>query len=130
MNNRTFLKSVLEQKCPKCRTGLMFESSTYNLTKFDKMNSSCPVCKQDFVVEPGFYTGAMYFSYAINVAIVLFLGLGTQLIFNPNIFVLVSVVTLGVILAVPFTFRYSRLLMIYLFSGINFDENKIQQLIY
>lgn len=124
MPNRTFLKSILAQKCPNCRTGLMFESATYHLSKFDKMNSSCPVCKQDFVIEPGFYTGAMYFSYAINVAIVLVLGLGTQLIFSPNIFVLVSVVSLGVILAMPFTFRYSRLMMIYLFSGIKFDSEK------
>lgn len=124
MSERTFIKSIAAQKCPHCRSGKMFEFATYHLTKFDKMHNSCPVCKQDFVIEPGFYTGAMYFSYGINVVLILVLGVGIQLLFSPNIFVLVSIITCGVILAVPFNFRYSRLLMIYLFSGISFDKNK------
>lgn len=124
MKNQTFINAILNQKCPRCREGKMFVSKTYNILKFDKMHPSCPVCKQDFQIEPGFYTGAMYFSYAINVAIILILGVGTQLLFNPSVFVLVSVVCFGIILSVPFTFRYSRLLMIYLFSGIKYFKKE------
>lgn len=122
MKSKSFAPGLIDQKCPHCREGDMFEYSTYNLSHFGEMHNSCPKCNQDFVIEPGFYTGAMYFSYGINVFIVLFLGLGIQLIFNPNIFVLISIVIAGIILASPFSFRYSRLLMIYLFSGIEFKE--------
>lgn len=34
-----------------------------------EMHSHCPRCGFDFVREPGFYTGAMYISYAIDLAI-------------------------------------------------------------
>lgn len=30
-----------------------------------KMPEACPHCGQDFVIEPGFYWGAMYISYLI-----------------------------------------------------------------
>ena len=34
-----------------------------------KMNAECPVCKQSFDLEPGFYYGTSYVSYAFAIAI-------------------------------------------------------------
>ena len=34
-----------------------------------KMNKTCPVCDQPLDLEPGFYFGSSYVSYAITVAI-------------------------------------------------------------
>ena len=33
------------------------------------MNDNCSVCQQKFVIEPGFYLGAAYVSYALQVMV-------------------------------------------------------------
>ena len=55
---------------PRCREGNMFiYSNPYNLKNFMNMNDKCPVCKQPFDLEPGFYYGTSYVSYAFTIAI-------------------------------------------------------------
>jgi uncharacterized protein (DUF983 family) len=65
-----YLQSVLQHKCPRCRTGDMFKvKSSYNVKRFLKMNDKCPACDQFMEIEPGFYYGTAYVSYAISVAL-------------------------------------------------------------
>jgi hypothetical protein len=60
---------ILNQKCSRCRTGDMFVSkSSYKLKTFMRMNKSCPVCSQPMEIEPGFYYGTAYVSYALTIA--------------------------------------------------------------
>ena len=62
--------NVLACKCPRCRKGDMFvERNPYLLKRTMKMNSECPVCKQPFNIEVGFYYGSSYVSYALSIAI-------------------------------------------------------------
>jgi uncharacterized protein (DUF983 family) len=64
------LLNVLACKCPRCRRGDMFKTgNAYNLRSFMKMNDKCPVCGQVFDMEPGFYYGTSYVSYAFTIAI-------------------------------------------------------------
>jgi len=57
-------------KCPRCRKGKMFvDRNAWHLKNTLKMNKACPVCNQPFDIEPGFYFGAGYVSYALTVAI-------------------------------------------------------------
>lgn len=64
------LVSVLQCKCPRCRSGKMFaEHNPYKWSRMMKMNPSCPVCSQPFELEVGFYYGSAYISYALGVAI-------------------------------------------------------------
>ena len=120
---RTVFEAFIKQKCPKCRQGEMFPYATYNISRFYLDNKNCPVCGLKYEVEPGFFTGAMYFSYAINVAIIVVLGVALNLLTDLSIYTVITIVIAGVLIAVPMTFRYSRMLMMYLFSGIDFDEN-------
>lgn len=63
------LLSVLQCKCPRCRTGSMFvEANPYKLKRTMKMHDQCPVCQQPFDLEVGFYYGSSYASYALSVA--------------------------------------------------------------
>ena len=117
---RTELQALIAQKCPRCRQGNMFESNTYSFTTFNPIKR-CTHCGLDFDIEPGFFTGAMYFSYAINVAIIAFMGVMLNIFFELNIYVLMSIVLSVVTLLIPFNFRYSRMLMMYMFSGIKYD---------
>lgn len=61
--------SVLGNKCPRCRRGPLFShKNPYNLKIFMRMNKNCPVCGQTTDMEPGFYYGTSYVSYALAIA--------------------------------------------------------------
>ena len=62
--------NILACKCPRCRRGDMFRhNNPYRLRDFMKMNERCVVCGQVFDMEPGFYYGTSYVSYAFTIAI-------------------------------------------------------------
>jgi hypothetical protein len=76
------------------------------------MNRTCPVCSIAFEREPGYFLGAMYFSYAMAVAaaapvVAAGLALGWS---HPAIGAAAGAVL--VLLAVPL-FRYSRVLWLH-----------------
>lgn len=56
-------------KCPRCRRGDMFvHKNAWKLKTTMKMPEKCPVCKQPYSLEVGFYYGASYVAYALTVA--------------------------------------------------------------
>jgi hypothetical protein len=78
------------------------------------MNDPCPVCGLVLEREPGYFLGAMYFSYALAVVILVPVFFVLQALFPewPGVWV----ATLTVLLYVPLTplvFRYARVLWIY-----------------
>ena len=119
MNNLDTLNDILHTRCPKCRQGNMFVYKTLNLGKMLKMHASCPKCGQGFMPEPGFYFGAMYFSYAINVALMVTFGIVYEVVFNPdNVLVTLTSVLLPPLLLAPWNFRISRAITLYALGGI------------
>ncbi|TDH21646.1 DUF983 domain-containing protein [Segetibacter sp. 3557_3] len=61
---------LLACKCPRCREGDMFEDKNpWHLKNTMKMYPQCPICKQPFDIEVGFYFGSSYVSYAFTVAL-------------------------------------------------------------
>jgi hypothetical protein len=62
--------NLLSCKCPRCRRGDMFQDKNpWHLKNTMKMNQYCPVCKQPFNIEVGFYYGSSYVSYAFSLII-------------------------------------------------------------
>ena len=68
-----YLSSMFAMKCPRCRRGNMFhDTRTYcriSLKHIFNMPGSCDICGQRFEMEPGFWYGTGYVSYALAVAI-------------------------------------------------------------
>lgn len=122
MYKRHYLKTlsdIFHTRCPRCRKAGMFVHPTLKLGSLLKMHRYCPGCGQDLVPEPGFYFGAMYFSYAINVALMVTFGLGFYLVFRPeSVLAVLASVLLPPLILVPWNFRISRALMLYLLGGI------------
>lgn len=119
--------AAMKGRCPKCHQGRMFPYPFYSL-KFAEMRDNCEACGLKYEVEPGFFWGSMYISYAISVAIAIIVGVGTFLITGEFAPVLYSILIFGFIaLFSPFIFRASRVIMIYLFSFVKYDENAIQK---
>lgn len=75
--------SVFNLKCPRCQNGnLYLNSNPYNFKKIGKMHKECSECKQPFSLEPGFYFGASYVSYAFNVALLVSVIVGLNVLFE------------------------------------------------
>lgn len=123
MRNPSKLNAIAGCKCPRCRKGEMFKHKLLS-TKFMAMHKNCPVCGLEFEVEPSFFQGAMYVSYAFSVAMFITVFIFTTIVFNkPNIEVYLINISTVVILSVPFLFRYSRSIYLHLFGGVTYNPN-------
>lgn len=117
------LYSILNNKCPKCLKGDFFIYNTpFNLSKFDKMHEHCPHCGEPFFREVGFYYGAMYVSYGLNIALGVGLFLLLVLLLDMDVLWYLFIFFGVVLVLFPWTMRKSRLIWINLFT--KFDSSK------
>lgn len=125
MATKGYLRALLEGCCPRCRQGKVYAFPIKYFSKRHLMHADCQICGLHFEVEPGLFWGAMYVSYAFSVAISVIFGFGTFFLFHdPDVWVYLAIVITALILFSPFSLRYSRIIMLYLFSGIKFDRKK------
>jgi uncharacterized protein (DUF983 family) len=120
INKGTKLYSIRYFKCPQCHNGDLFKTGTYDLKHFTEMPEQCECCGQRFVPEPSFYSGAMYVSYALQVALFTTVYVALRILFNPGTDVYIYVTISAAMLLVPVTFRLSR--SIYINFFIDFDK--------
>lgn len=115
--------SILHLKCPRCHEGNLFvKKNAYNFKNMLTMPKHCPVCKQSFEVEPGFYSGALWVSFPIIV--LLALPFWAIMYFIPGfsfewMFIMMSVYIFGL---QPLVMRYSRAIWINVF--VSYDPGE------
>jgi uncharacterized protein (DUF983 family) len=116
--------SILRLKCPRCHKGNLFVSrNAYNLKRMLDMPDRCPVCNQDFRIEPGFYSGALWVSFPMVVLLGLpiwilvffFIDLSFDMMF-----LLFGITIFGL---QPVIMRYSRAIWLNVF--VKFDPNAL-----
>ena len=84
------------------------------------MYDNCPNCGLRFEIEPGFFYGAMFVSYAIVTAISLTTVLLSFALWqNPSTWAIVGLI----LILMPSIFRYSRVLFLYWFGGIKYHPD-------
>ena len=67
--NSTLFRSIVLNKCPRCRTGNLFlDPNPYHFRKMMLMPERCLVCNHRFEEQPAFFFGTGYVSYALTVA--------------------------------------------------------------
>jgi uncharacterized protein (DUF983 family) len=105
---RSALAGILTRRCSRCREGQVFRSTWV-------MYDDCPTCGLDFDRgEPGYFTGAMYVSYALVIPVIAFLTLIEHLIVpHWSLFRLVVLATLFCLPSTPLIWQYSRVIWIY-----------------
>lgn len=111
------LKSAIDGKCPRCRTGNMFAAPLLSF-KSKRMLERCPACELKFEKEPGYFYVAMYVSYALSVAelvtacvLTYFLSGNLE---SPWLYVIVALAV--TLIMAPFNNRYSRIILLYLMT--------------
>jgi len=114
------LYSIFTGTCPVCHTGNMYKTKNpYVFSETLNMYENCPHCNTKFMIEPSFFYGAMYVSYAVGVAFAVaafiisyfFIGLGRLTTF--------FVITGTLIAFLPIILRLSRNIWINLFFTYN-----------
>lgn len=114
------LYSIFTGCCPRCHEESMYlDKNPYNLGNIYKMHDKCSHCGQLYKIEPSFFYGAMYVSYAVGVAIgvaafiisYVFIGTGLKEAF----FAIVA----ALILLMPINMRISRNIWINFFVSYN-----------
>jgi uncharacterized protein (DUF983 family) len=122
----SYFISVLDNRCPRCRTGKLYTHSPYDLRNTVSMHESCPVCGQPTEIEVGFYYGTGYVSYALTVGfsvvtlILWWLTIGFSLKDN-RFFTWIAVNAIMMILLQPVFMRLSRTLWFSWF--VSYDPN-------
>ena len=119
------LYSILTGRCPRCHEESMYtETNPYRVGSLFKMHERCSHCNTKYKMEPSFFYGAMYVSYAVGIAfavaafVIAFLFIGTSLV---NTFIAI-VATLVVFM--PVIIRLSRNIWINFF--IKYDPKVIK----
>lgn len=123
-----YLWSILAMRCPRCRRGPMFKDSNpyrnLSLKHISDMHDNCPVCGQKYDMEPGFWYGTGYVSYALAVAISVATFAAWWVLIGVSINdnrVMYWFITNSVVLVVaqPWMMRLSR--VIYMRFFVNYD---------
>ncbi|HOZ75900.1 MAG TPA: DUF983 domain-containing protein [Flavobacterium sp.] len=109
------LYSILTGTCPRCHEESMYaESNPYNLGSVLKMNEQCGHCGLKYQIEPSFFYGAMYVSYAVNVALAIAVFVVCFLLHFSVTPMFLTIIAVSVMLY-PLTLRLSRNIYINLF---------------
>ena len=130
MKSISYLQSILQNKCPKCRTGYLFvKKNPYNLKYVTKMIEKCPNCNQPTELEVGFYYGTGYVSYALTVAFTIFIFIAWKVLIgfsiktgDYRIYYCLFFNIVSIILLQPIFMRYSR--TIWLSWFVKYQPNK------
>lgn len=111
--------SVLHNKCPQCHDGDFFVySCTLNFKHNLKTHDTCSSCGLKYMIEPSFFYGAMYVSYALTVAFAIAIFIISYALGLSWFTSLIAIIVI-LILLTPWTMRISRLLYINMFVGYN-----------
>lgn len=120
----SLLGSVLKNKCPRCSKGDLFlTKNPYSFSDIDKMPDTCPNCGQKYWIEPGFYYGAMYVSYALTIAlsVAVFVAMIVLWEFDIKWYLGLNLAAMAVLF--PLIFRLSRSIWAHIFIRPEKKEN-------
>ena len=108
--------NIVKEKCPRCEKGDVFQyKGNIFFLKAPKMRKKCPHCSHIFELEPGFFTGAMYVSYALILMEIFALFFMINIMVENRVIV-ISWFTIGIILLSFTNYRYSRVIWMHLFT--------------
>ena len=126
MHKKSHTAALLHGKCPRCREGNIFTYPVSRISRFNKMNGTCPNCGVRLEPEPGFYQGAMYVGYAFTVAMLVIVGIILYVLGDPSEWVYIGVIIGIMVLLAPLNYRYSRIVYLYFFGGIKYNPRLSQ----
>jgi uncharacterized protein (DUF983 family) len=114
--------SIITGSCPRCHEESMYKvKNCYILTRVFDMHEKCSHCKFKYKIEPSFFFGAMFVSYALGVGLGIITFLICYFIFHSNLKTCFIAIVISLIVFMPIIMRLSRNIWINL--NVGFDRN-------
>lgn len=123
------LRSITTQKCPACQEGEFFvHPHGYRTSEVGTVLDKCPKCGQRYTIEPGFYFGAAYVSYALNVALMVSCAVAVYvLVPEPKALHYVFAILGFTFLLFPGIFRFSRIIWATMFIPFGGEKRQFNK---
>ncbi len=117
----TKLYSIITGTCPVCQEESMYkESNPYKINRIFEMHERCSNCGTKYKIEPSFFFGAMYVSYALGVAVSVGAFIIAYFFFGGGLVTSFITITATLIILMPLLIRISRNIWINMF--LNFKK--------
>ncbi|MCL6273787.1 DUF983 domain-containing protein [Muricauda sp. 2012CJ35-5] len=119
------LYSILTGTCPKCHEESMYENTNpYALSQLFNMHERCSHCNTKYKIEPSFFYGSMYVSYAVGIAFATAAFVIAYLILNASLVNTFIAIVLTLIVSLPIIIRLSRNIWINFF--FKYEPNQVK----
>lgn len=114
------IHAIAHELCPRCRRGHIFRGPLWRtyLAMFER----CPECNLKFEREPGYFLGAMYFSYMLSIPPVLVLVLLLWWLTAWRFDFVIVAAFVAYLPFVPAVTRFSRVLWLYMDRHFDPDQ--------
>ena len=119
------LYSILTGSCPRCQQECMYkEPNPYVITRLFAMYERCSHCDTKYKMEPSFFYGAMYVSYAVGVAFAVAAFIVAYGFVGASLLQAFVAIVLTLVVCMPVIVRLSRNIWINFFIHYNADAAK------
>ncbi len=122
----TKLYSILTGSCPKCHQESMYTNkNAYIISETLKLNERCSHCNTKYQIEPSFFYGAMYVSYAVGIAFAVAAFVISFLILKANLKTTFISIVGTLVVFMPVIMRLSRNIWINFF--MSYDKTLLKK---
>ena len=110
------LYSILFGACPKCHQESMYVNpNPYALSETLKIHDKCSHCNTRYRMEPSFFYGSMYVSYAVGIAFAVTAFVISYDLFESSLLTAFISIIITLVVLIPVIMRLSRNIWINLF---------------
>lgn len=121
----TKLYSIFTGTCPVCQEESMYKApNPYKISKLFEMHERCSNCHTKYKMEPSFFFGAMYVSYAVGIAFAVAAFILSYYLFDTGPLGSFFVIVATLIVFLPVIIRWSRNIWINFF--FTYDPEKAE----
>lgn len=119
------LYSIFTGTCPVCQEESMYkEPNPYKISKLFDMYERCSNCHTKYKMEPSFFFGAMYVSYAVGIAFAVAAFILSYWLFKASLLTTFIAIVGTLIVFMPVIIRWSRNIWVNFFFSYDPAKSK------
>lgn len=124
----TKLYSIFTGTCPVCQEENMYKApNPYKISRLFDMHERCSNCHTKYKIEPSFFFGAMYVSYAVGIAFSVSAFVLAYYLLDLGPLGCFAAIVITLVLLLPVIIRWSRNIWINFFFSYNPEKGKTTQ---
>lgn len=119
------LYSVFTGTCPVCQEESMYkEKNPYRISRLFDMHERCSNCGTKYKMEPSFFFGAMYVSYAVGIAFATAAFVISYWLLQLSLLATFIAIVITLVIFLPVIVRWSRNIWVNFFFSYDPEKAK------